>query len=433
MTSARSLPCSQPVLSLTRGMERLFRWAVHASLVLLLAGCVSVRRVENPLPAISSVRSADFSQAMGSMLGATFLPGNRIRTLSDGDEIFPAMLGAIRSARQTITFETFVFHHGAIARQFVEALSERARAGVEVKMIVDAIGSLDAGAELADLRATGVQVEIYHPVWSADLLRVTYRTHRKLMIVDGKVGFIGGVGIGDKWAGHAAVAGNWRELHYRVEGPVVAQLQAAFHANWLSAHHEVILGPGYFPALPPVGAVRAGAFFSAPQRGRYAVGLMYHLAIAGARESLLIENPYFVPDSALTDALCAAARRGVRVQVIMAGRHIDFSLVRLASRKRWPRLLAAGVELSEFHGTMLHTKLLVADDFFVSVGSANFDPRSLAINDEANLNVLDKAFAREQKRIFEMDLARSRPVKVTAPEFSEWPLRWLQETFEPQL
>jgi cardiolipin synthase len=407
--------------------------AMLACLPLLLGGCASVRRVDKPLPAISAVGSADFSQAMGSLLGAPFRPGNRIRTLSDGDEIFPAMIGAIRRAQTTITFETFIFHHGQIARQFVDALTERARAGVEVKMIIDAIGSFDAGEFVGELRAAGVQLEIYHPIWSADLLRVNYRTHRKLMVVDGKVGFIGGVGIGDKWVGHSAREGEWRELHYQVEGPVVAQLQAAFHANWFSAHHEIILGSRFFPALPAVGTARAGAFFSAPQRGRYSVGLMYHLAIAGARKSVLIENPYFVPDTALTDALCAAAARGVKVQVIMAGRHIDFSIVRLASRKRWPRLLAAGVELYEFHGTMLHSKLLVADELFVSVGSANFDPRSLAINDEANLNVLNKPFAREQTRIFGQDLARSRPVTMTATTFSELPLRWLQETFEPQL
>ncbi len=409
------------------------RFVLPVGLAIVAGGCTSVRRVVKPLPAISSVHSADFSQAMGSMLGATFLPGNRIRTLSNGDEIFPAMLGAIREARRTITFETFIFHHDEIGRKFVDALTERARAGVEVKMIVDAIGSLDAAGYFGELRAAGVELEVYHPIWTTDLLRATYRTHRKLLVVDGKVGFIGGVGIGDSWRGRSAGASEWRELHYRVEGPVVAQLQAAFHANWFSAHHEIILGPGYFPALAAAGTVRAGAFFSAPHRGRYSVDLMYHLAIAGARESLLIENPYFVPDTALTDALCAAARRGVKVQVIMAGRHIDFSLVRMASRQRWPRLRAAGVELYEFQETLLHSKLLVADGYFVSVGSANFDPRSLALNDEANLNVLDGPFAQEQVRIFRQDLARSRPVKVEATGFSELPMHWIQEAFEREL
>ncbi len=402
---------------------------------LMLAGCSSVRRLQQPLPAISAINSPDFAQATGSMLGASFLPGNRITTLNDGDEIFPAMLSSIRRARLTITFETFVFHRSEIAQQFVDALAERARAGVEVKMIVDALGSLGADVYFAPLRAAGVQLEVFHPIFS-DLIRINYRTHRKLLVIDGKIGFIGGVGIGEEWRGRSARSGEWRELHYRIEGPVVAQLQATFHANWFAAHREVILGPGYFPALPKAGKARAGVFFSAPQRGRYAVGLMYHLAIAGARESLLIENPYFVPDRALTDALCAAARRGVKVQVIMPDRHIDFLPIRLASRKRWPRLCAAGVELYEFRGTMLHSKLLVADGLFVSVGSANFDPRSLAINDEANLIVLDRAFAQEQTYIFQGDLRRSRPVTLKRPlsaSVSELPVHWFQLLFEPQL
>jgi cardiolipin synthase len=400
----------------------------------VVAGCTSVRRLQQPLPVVSAIHSPDFMQATGSMLGASFLPGNRIITLNDGDEIFPAMLGAIHGARRTITFETFVFHRSEIAQQFVDALAERARAGVEVKMIVDALGSLGAGDYFAPLRDAGVQLEVYHPIFS-DFLQINYRTHRKLLVVDGRIGFIGGVGIGNQWRGRSARTGEWRELHYRVEGPVVAQLQAAFHANWFAAHREVILGAGYYPALSKVGPARAGVFFTAPQRGRYGVGLMYHLAIAAARESLLIENPYFLPDRALADALCAAARRGVKVQVIMPGRHIDFSPVRLASRKRWPRLRAAGVELYEFRGTMLHSKLLIADDLFVSVGSANFDPRSMAINDEANLNVLDRAFAQEQRHIFQSDLQRSRPVTLKRPlsaSVRDLPAHWFQSLFEPQ-
>ncbi len=403
--------------------------------LLLMAGCTSVRRLQHPLPAVTSIQSAEFAQATGSMLGASFLPGNRITTLNDGEEIFPAMLRAIRQARQTINFETYVFRRSDIAQEFVEALAERARAGVQVKMIVDAVGALGAGEYFAPLRAAGVQLEVYHPILS-DLMRVNYQTHRKLLIADGRLGFIGGVGIGDEWRRPSPKANGWRELHYQIEGPVVAQLQAAFHTNWFSAHHEVILGPGYFPALPQVGPARAGVFFSAPQRGRYAVGLMYHLAIAGARKSLLIENPYFVPDRALTDALCAAAQRGVKVQVIMAGRHIDFSAVRLASRKRWPRLCAAGVELYEFRGTMMHSKLLVVDGLFVSVGSANFDPRSLALNDEANLNVLDRDFAEKQTQIFRRDLEHSRPVtlkKGLSAVVRDLPAHWFQSLFEPQL
>ncbi len=411
----------------------------HLILVVLASagfGCESARRLKKPLPAVSAVHSPGFSQAVGSLLGASFLDGNRITTLNNGDEIFSAMLQAIRGARHSITFETYVFRSGETARQFADALAERARAGVEVKMILDAVGSLGSGQYHSQLRAAGVKLEIYHPVWAPEIWRINYRTHRKLLVVDGKVGFIGGAGIADEWRGNSANENEWRDLHYKVEGPVVAQMQAAFTANWFKAHREILLGDKYFPALPPKGTSKAGVFFSAPQRGRYAVGLMYHLAIAGARKSLRIQNAYFVPDAALTEALCAAARRGVKVQVIMPGRHIDFSAVRLASRKRWPRLAEAGVELYEFRGTMLHSKLLIADERFVSVGSSNFDPRSLAINDEANLNVIDPRFAKEQVAIFERDLKRSRPVNLSRKplkELTELPLQLLQAPFEQQL
>lgn len=432
-------PCRLRIV-LAAAFQRKLRLCLRPLLLVFLTiigcGCESARRVTKPLPVISAVHSPDFSQAVGALLGASFLDGNRITTLSNGDEIFPAMLAAIRSARHTITFETYVFRPGQTAREFTAALAERARAGVEVKVILDAVGSVGSGEFQSLLRKAGVQLEIYHPVWAPEFWRLNYRTHRKLLVVDGKVGFIGGAGIADEWRGKSANPSQWRDLHYKVEGPVVAQMQAAFSANWFKVRREVLLGPKYFPALPPRGTSKAGVFFSAPQRGRYAVGLMYHLAIAGARKSLRIENAYFVPDAALTEALCAAARRGVKVQIIMPGRHIDFSPVRLASRKRWPRLAAAGVELYEFRGTMLHTKLLIADERFVSVGSANFDPRSLAINDEANLNVLDPRFAREQVEIFERDLKRSRPVSLDRKPLkaiTEFPLQILQTPFEPQL
>jgi cardiolipin synthase len=415
----------------------IWRLALACGLAISLNGCVSVRRLQKALPPVSAIHSSDFAQATGSLLGASFLPGNRITTLSNGEEIFPAMLGAIRRAQRTITFETYVFERGTTARQFVEALAERARAGVEVKILLDAVGARGSAEYHSELRAAGAQVALFHPLWSADLWRMNNRTHRKLMVVDGRIGFIGGVGISDEWRGRASRPGQWRELHYQVEGPAVAQMQAAFQANWCKTTSEVLLGPGYFPAAAAVGPARAGVFFSAPQRGRYAVGLMYHLAIAGARKSLRVENAYFVPDKALTDALCNAARRGVKVQVIMPGPHIDFNIVRIASRKRWPRLREAGVELFEYRASMLHAKLLVADDLFVSVGSANFDPRSLAINDEANLIVLDRGFAREQARIFAADLRRSTPVRISTRfhprRLLELPLRWLQTPFEPQL
>ncbi len=348
---------------------------------------------------------------MGSLITPGFVPANRITTLSNGRGIFPAMLAAIHGARRTINLETYIFGDGEVPREFAAALAERARAGVEVRVILDALGAFSSRSLHPALRAAGVQLQIYRPALWSNPLRYNYRTHRKLLIVDGTIGFTGGAGIADEWNGDARSPQEWRDLHFRVEGPVVAQLQAAFFRNWFLTAHEVLQGPGFFPPLRPAGSVLARAFTNTPSRGGATVELTYHLAIASTRRTLFVENAYFIPDDALVEALCAAARRGVKVKILMPGKHIDQKAVRLASRRRWGRLLAAGVELYEFQPTMVHTKLLIADGLFVTVGSANFDSRSLRINDEANLGVLDAGFARKMTQIFAGDLARS--VRVT--------------------
>jgi cardiolipin synthase len=356
------------------------------------------------------VQTSEFRRSVGALVGSGWTRGNAIRTLNNGDEIFPAMLSAIRGARRSIDFETFVFESGDIPSSFAQSLEERARVGVKVRLILDAVGAAKSSRYQAALRAAGVDLVLYHPPWWVDLRRDNHRTHRKLLITDGRIGFIGGVGVADLWRGNASTPREWRDLHYRVEGPVVAQLQAAFEDNWLHSRRGLLLGEAYFPPLSPAGHAEAATFFSSPARGRADLEILYHLVIAAARHSLLIENAYFLPDDTLVEALCAAARRGVRVAIIMPGPHMDQKSVQRQSRRKWPRLLAAGVRLYEYQPTMIHSKLLIADGLFVSVGSGNFDPRSLRINDEANLNVLDAAFAREQTRIFEADRRRSLPV-----------------------
>ena len=402
----------------------------------LLAGCAARRTIHEPLPAVTAVRSTEFRQTIGAVVGTAFVGGNRLRTFENGDEIFPAMLSAIRGAKRSVNFETFVFYHGEVPGAFIEALSERARAGVEVNVIFDAVGASKSRRYHAALREAGVRLEIYHPLLFLDPRRANHRTHRKLLIVDGRVGFIGGVGIADEWAGDAKSPQEWRDLHYRVEGPVVAQLQGAFHDNWRKTGGAVLQGPQYFPPLAPAGQAAAAVFLSAPRKGDTDVELLYHLAIASARRSLLIANAYFIPDDSMVEALGAAARRGVRVQVLMPGEYIDQKAVRRASRKRWPELMAAGVELYEYAPTMMHSKLLIGDGLFVTIGSANFDPRSLRINDEANLNVLDASFAAEQTRIFQGDLRRA--VRVTGDEggvkkLPEAPVQAVQAPLESQL
>lgn len=413
-----------------------FSAALFLPALLLCGGCAHGPSVREPLPLRAPIHSVEFKQAMGSLITPGYAAGNRIQTLSNGAEIFPAMLSAIRGARRSITFETFVFEEGEIPRAFAEALSERARAGVQVKVMLDAQGARKSQPYHAGMRGAGVQLEVYHSLLWLDPRRYNFRTHRKLLVVDGKVGFIGGVGIADQWDGHAGNPAEWRDLHYRVEGPVVAQLQAAFNDNWLKEHHEVLQGHDFYPPLPAAGSLPAKAFFSSPQTDRSSVELMYHLAIASAQHTIFIENPYFLPDRPLLQALAKAARRGVQVQIIMPGEHIDQKAVRRASRKRWPELLRAGVKLYEFQPTMIHTKLLIADGLFVSVGSANFDPRSLRINDEANLSVLDAGFAREQTHIFQKDLRLSEeitPDKHGKPQLHEVPTQAAQTPVEPQL
>jgi cardiolipin synthase len=371
------------------------------------------RRVTQEVAPLYSAASPEFRQSSGALLGGSFVPGNSIVTLVNGDQIFPSMLNAIRSARHSIDFETYVFTDGAIAREFSEALAERARSGVKVNAILDAQGTRKMGSEnLARLTTSGVKVEKFHSIFWWDIRRFNNRSHRKLLIVDGKVGFVGGVGIANEWTGNAQSPANWRENHYKITGPVVAQLQGIFMDNWLKSRGEVLHGSDYFPPLTPTGPYLAQGFQSSPRQGENNMRLMYLLAIASAQKSLRIENPYFLPDDLMRKELTAAAKRGVRVEIIMPGRHIDQKLVRAASRRHWPELIKSGIKLYEFQPTMVHVKLMIVDDAFVSVGSGNFDNRSVRLNAEANLDVLNHSFAANQIRLFEKDKDQSRELSL---------------------
>lgn len=379
---------------------------------LLVGGCATRAPLRQPLPHVVSVGDPAFSQGIGSTLSGAFLPGNKVTMLENGDQIFSAMLQAIRGAKRSIDFETFIYYNDQISRRFTDALIERARAGVPVRVTVDAVGGHKSQGQMQELKAAGGLVEFYHPLLSINPLRANHRTHRKLLIVDGRIGFTGGVGIGDCWQGNAQDPEHWHDLHYRLEGPVVAQIQSVFMDNWLKLHREIPQGPDYFPALAPAGTSMAAAFSSSPLRSRYSAELLYHLAIAGARKSIVIENPYFVPNQELIDALNAASQRGVRVQIVMPGPHTDNKSVRRASRKKWTKLIRAGVQLFEYQPTMNHTKLLVVDDLFVSIGSTNLDPRSLRINDEANVNIIDRAFALTQAAVVARDIKKCQRAKL---------------------
>ena len=404
--------------------------SVAITLVVVLAALnlmTGEKPVKKHIEHLYGISDAQFQRTLGVLLGPVILPGNRFEVLLNGDQIFPPMLDAIRHAQKTITFETYIYWSGRIGREFADALAERARAGVKVHVLLDWVGSVKMDERLIKIMEdAGVEVRRYHaPHWYT-IDKLNNRTHRKLLIVDGVVGFTGGVGIGDEWAGHAQDPDHWRDTHFKGEGPVVAQMQAVFNDNWTKATGNVLHGEAYFPPLRPAGDARGQVFASSPSGGSESMQLMYLLIINAAVRSIELSSAYFLPDDLARDTIVAAVRRGVRVRVITPGRFTDAALARRASRAMWGDLLRAGAEIYEYEPTMYHCKVLVADDLLVSAGSTNFDDRSFRLNDEESLNVYDAAFARQQVQVFEQDLARSHRVTL-----AEWEARpWTEKLWE---
>jgi cardiolipin synthase len=295
-------------------------------------------------------------------------------------------------------------------------LCERALAGVKVHVLLDWLGAEKInGRYLADMKAAGVEVERYHPLRWYNLSRLNNRTHRKLLVVDGRIGFTGGVGIADAWAGDASAKDHWRDSHYRIEGPAVAEMQAAFGDNWMKTHARVLFGSAYYPELAPVGRSLAQVFKSSRDEGSESVRLMYLLSVASAAKSIRLQAAYFVPDDLAIETLVAARKRGVKIEIIVPGPNTDSDIVQGASRSRWAALLDAGVLIYEYQPALYHCKVLIVDDVWVSVGSTNFDNRSFRLNDEANLNVYDAVFAAEQVTVFDNDKSVSR--RMTRADF----------------
>ena len=407
-------------------------WAMAAIVMTLVATLFyanltgSDEPLEHALPHRYSACDPQFRQTSSHLLGPPVVNGNRVTTLLNGDGAFPAMLDAIRSARQSVTFEGYIFWDGKVAQQFADAFSERARAGIPVHLVLDWLGSKKMDDEhVKQMRQAGVEIVRYRPLRWYNLDQVNKRTHRKILVVDGKVGFVGGIGIADPYSGNAQDMDHWRDSQFRFEGPVVTQLQSDFLDNWIKTGGVLLDGPAYFPTLDSMGPQMAQAFHSSPGDGVESLRLIFHLAISSARERILIANPYFVPNSLAVRMLVEARRRGVDVEIIVPGPILDAGVVRRASRAKWGPLLEAGVKIYEYQPTFYHTKVIVVDDCWVSVGSANFDNRSFRLNDEANVNVFDRGFAREQARIFAEDRTRSKPVTL-----EEWRRRPITERLE---
>ena len=408
--------------------------AVVTGLVVVIAlnFATPSKQLERKIEHRYAVHDPQFRREMGVMLGPSIIPGNHVTDLENGGEIFPAMLEAIRGAQHTITFETYIYWEGEVGQRFADALSERARAGVAVNVTIDWVGSasMDQG-QLQQMEDAGVHIQRYRPLHWYHLARMNNRTHRKLLVIDGRIGFTGGVGIADQWRGDAQDPEHWRDMHFRIEGPAVAQIQAAFNDNWIKSTGEVLNGPKYFPPLQPAGDMDAHLFIASPAGGSESMHLMYLMALAAAEQSIDLSASYFLPDPLIIDALLAARERDVRIRVLLPGPYIDSEAVRLSTKASWGSLLRAGVEIHEYQPTMIHNKLLIIDQELVSVGSTNFDIRSFRLNDEASLNVYDHEFAARMTRVFERDLEQARRYPHEAWQKRPWTEKFTETVLLP--
>lgn len=381
---------------------------------------VSARILQQPLHVDFGPGDPAFAAAMGPLLGADFTGGNSVELLVNGDKFFPPMLKAIHEAKKTITLETYIWAPGKISDEFIDALSERARHGVKVHVLLDGMGTLKfRHKDRERLLEAGVHVLTYgRQHWYEIKPNINHRTHRKILVVDGKIGFTGGMCIDDKWLGNAESRDVWRETQVKVEGPAVRQMQSVFTSNWMQTSGRLLLGADYFPEFEAVGKTTALCFKSGPGEGSESARVSYLLAIAAARKTIDIEHAYFVPDDLAVQMLLEARRRGVRIRVIIPAQN-DSRFGRAASRSRWGELIAGGVEFYQYEPALLHAKTMSVDGVFVTIGSVNFDNRSFSINDEIALNVLSTPFAADFERIYEDDLKHSKP--LTPQEFEGRP------------
>jgi len=342
-----------------------------------------------------------------------FFSGNSLKLFNNGDRFYPAMLEAIEHAAHTITIEAYIYWAGDVGLRFARALAKKAAAGIKVKILLDAIGSATIGEEIFQtLKRGGCQVAWYNPIHWYTIGRFNNRTHRKSLIVDGRVGFTGGAGIADSWLGSAQDPEHWRDMQIRIEGSAVTPLQTGFAQNWLETTGELVSGSWYYPSPDDAGSLRVQTIMSSPQTGASTVRTMYYLSIICARRSIYIANPYFVPDQVALGALIEAKQRGVDVRIMVSGIHNDNWLARHNSVRLYRRSLEAGVEILEFNRTFLHHKTMVVDGVWVTVGTTNFDNRSFAHNEENNVCVYDTNLAGELERIFLADMTACRRVDL---------------------
>ena len=385
--------------------------AILLGVGLLIAQDQETLQVRTPLAA-TDPRFPDY---LARLAGRAITTGDGYVVLHNGDETFPAMLGAIERARERISFETYIYSEGQIADRFTRSLVAAARRGVRVQVVLDAVGAADSDrADLQALRDAGVQLGLFNPVRHTTLEEINYRTHRKILVVDGEVAYVGGIGLADHWRGNAGSPEEWRDTQFELRGPAVDNIEAGFHENWIETGGivEPVVAP---KAGPPAGDARSIAIWSSSEAGSNALKLVYLLAIGAARRTIDIQSPYFISDESSMWSLLEARQRGVRIRLLTEGDITDAKPVKFAGRAQYEQLLQHGVEIYEYRPTMMHVKAIVVDSAISIIGSANFDNRSLELNDELNVVVASTTLAAQLTGDFERDTRRSMKIDV-----NEW-------------
>lgn len=374
----------------------------------------------------------NFEQALPSianLANSAILPGNAVQVLQNGDQFFPALFADIARARGSIHLETYVWWKGEVCDRMAAALSDKARHGVEVRVTLDALGAHRAGRKLFDrMKQAGVKISLYRPPRLSEIGLYNNRTHRKLAIFDGRVAYVFGHGVAEEWTGHGQDKNHWRDTGVRLMGPIVNGVQAVFAQNWIDETSQVLVGERYFPPQPAAGTVRAHMVWSSPRGGVSEMELIDKLAIACARHDLIIQNPYFIPDDEIVNLLANAVKRKVRVRLMIPGPVTDSPIVRHAGHAQFQALLDRGIEIYEFEPTLSHQKIMIIDGLWSLVGSTNFDDRSLDINDEASVGLIDPGIAGELGAAFAADLKRCKRLDPRS-----WRARGLWHRFEDQV
>lgn len=401
-------------------------------LLLYLAQDPETLRVESPVEA-TDPRFPDY---LASLIGAPIERGDAYKVLHNGDETFPAMLAAIESAQSRISFETYVFKDGEIGDRIVKAFADAAKRGVTVRVLIDPIGSLMKPANRDLLTNAGAKLSWFNQIGFFAVDTVNYRTHRKTLVVDGKVAFTGGMGVADYWLGHAQDEEHWRDTHFQITGPAVRAIEASFYENWIEAGGRS--APALDPDPPPQSTTaRSIVLWSNPVAGASNVKLLYLLAIAAARKTIDIQSPYITFDPSTQWSIEQARQRGVRVRMLSEGPITDAMPVKHASRYDYQKHLDNGIEIFEYQPTMMHTKAMIVDGVMSVIGSANFGNRSFELNDELTIAVFDPGLAAELTRDFEHDTRVSKKLdretwkdqRSFDSKLQEWFWDWFGELF----